>query len=71
MSNPFENETGIFIVLCNGEGQYSLWPTIAPVPIGWTTEFGPNTRTACLDFVETTWKDMRPVSLISAMNARD
>jgi len=26
MANPFEAETGQFLVLVNTEGQYSLWP---------------------------------------------
>jgi uncharacterized protein YbdZ (MbtH family) len=34
--NPFDDEHGTFYSLINGEGQYSLWPTFADVPAGWT-----------------------------------
>ena len=67
MSNPFEDKDGIFLVLKNAEAQHSLWPQFAAVPAGWTSVFGPESRQACLDFVEQNWTDMRPASLIAAM----
>ncbi len=36
MTNPFEDENGIFHVLINEEGQHSLWPSFVDVPDGWT-----------------------------------
>jgi len=35
MTNPFEDENGIYHVLINDEGQYSLWPSFIDVPDGW------------------------------------
>jgi len=67
MANPFEDEQASYLVLMNDEGQYSLWPTFADVPAGWTRAFGPEGRPECLDYVEKTWTDMRPRSLIEAM----
>ena len=67
MTNPFENESGQFCVLVNDEGQYSLWPSFIEIPAGWTSGFGPDTRQACIDYVEKHWTDMRPRSLIDAM----
>jgi MbtH protein len=67
MSNPFDNPDGTFLVLVNDEDQHSLWPEFADVPSGWTIAFGPDTRSACMDYVETHWTDMRPKSLIAAM----
>jgi MbtH protein len=67
MTNPFDNEDGRFYALVNDEDQYSLWPTFAEVPAGWRVAFGEDTRQACLDFVSRTWTDMRPKSLIEAM----
>ena len=67
MSNPFEDKDGIFLVLKNAEAQHSIWPHFAAVPTGWTQVFGPDSREACLDFVEQNWTDMRPASLIAAM----
>lgn len=64
--NPFENPEGRFAVLLNDEGQYSLWPTFIDVPAGWTVVFGEDSRAACLEYIERTWTDMRPKSLIDA-----
>lgn len=66
MSNPFDNQDGLFLVLVNNENQHSLWPEFALVPQGWDTVFGPEKRPACIDYIETNWTDMRPASLIRA-----
>ncbi|MDP9866792.1 MULTISPECIES: MbtH family protein [Streptosporangium] len=68
MSNPFENPDGVYLALINDEGQYSLWPSWAEIPVGWTVAFGEDTRQACLDHIEANWTDMRPKSLIRAMD---
>lgn len=67
MSNPFDDADGTFLVLVNDENQHSLWPQFAEVPAGWRTVHGPAARQECLDYVETNWTDMRPASLIRAM----
>ncbi|NDU74733.1 MbtH family NRPS accessory protein [Actinomadura sp. DSM 109109] len=67
MSNPFEDPEGTYLVLVNGEGQHSLWPSFAEVPAGWTVAKDEDTRQACLDYVNQNWTDMRPKSLIEAM----
>ena len=68
-TNPFENDEATYLVLVNGEGQYSLWPTFAEVPPGWTVEKTADTRQSCLDYVNEHWTDMRPKSLIEAMGS--
>jgi MbtH protein len=60
--NPFDDTDGTFVVLVNDEEQYSLWPEAIPVPAGWRAAYGPETRQSCLDFVERTWTDLRPLS---------
>jgi len=70
-TNPFENEDGQYLVLVNDEGQHSLWPSFVPVPEGWHTAFGAESRQACLDYIEREWTDMRPKSLVAAMAADD
>jgi MbtH protein len=67
VTNPFENPDYSYLVLVNHEGQHSLWPEFAEVPAGWTIHHGPDTRDACLAYVEENWTDMRPKSLIAAM----
>ncbi|MDH6622215.1 MbtH protein [Streptomyces sp. LBL] len=69
MTNPFEDQDANYLVLKNEEGQFSLWPTFVDMPDGWELVFGEAARQACLDFIEKTWTDMRPKSLIDAMNA--
>jgi len=67
MSNPFEREDIRYFVLVNDEGQHSLWPEIVDVPSGWRKVFGAETRDACLSYVEQSWPDIRPTSLIEQM----
>jgi MbtH protein len=67
VTNPFDDDSGRFHALINDEGQYSLWPTFAEVPTGWRVVFGEDSRQACLDFIEANWTDMRPRSLVRAM----
>lgn len=71
MSNPFDNLDGSFVVLVNGEGQHSLWPTSIAVPDGWRTAHGPDGRAACIDYINRNWTDLRPASLIAIMDTND
>jgi uncharacterized protein YbdZ (MbtH family) len=65
--NPFDDPDGTFRVLVNDEDQHSLWPDFGPVPAGWRSVFGPDSRAACLAYVEQHWTDLRPRSLREAM----
>ncbi len=71
MTNPFEDENGTYHVLINEEGQYSLWPSFVDVPNGWTIKLKSDTRSACLEYINKNWTDMRPNSLIVAMEGPD
>ncbi|MEG8184640.1 MbtH family protein [Nocardia terpenica] len=68
-TNPFDDTTGRFYVLVNDEEQYSLWPSFAEVPPGWSTIFGEDSYAACIEYIEDNWTDMRPRSLREAMSA--
>ncbi|MEV0615122.1 MbtH family protein [Nonomuraea sp. NPDC050404] len=67
MTNPFEDPDGRYLVLVNDENQHSLWPVFADVPDGWTVAHEEDSREACLEYIEKNWTDMRPLSLIKAM----
>jgi len=70
--NPFDDESGRFLVLVNAEEQHSLWPVFAPVPDGWSVAFGAPDgadRADCLGFVEANWTDQRPRSLRETQDA--
>jgi len=66
MENPFDNPEGIFSVLVNDEGQYSLWPVFAETPAGWRAELSERSRAECLTYINEHWTDMRPRSLREA-----
>ncbi|MFB8246262.1 MbtH family protein [Streptomyces sp. NPDC001046] len=68
-TNPFDDENGRFNVVVNDEEQHSLWPAFAEVPAGWRVVFGEAARSACLEYVEQNWTDLRPRSLREAMAA--
>jgi len=67
--NPFDDPDGTFLVLRNEERQHSLWPSFAEVPAGWTVVHPEDSRQACLDYVEEHWTDIRPQSLVDAMDS--
>jgi MbtH protein len=69
MTNSFDDENAAFLVLANDEGQYSLWPSFLEVPSGWNVAHPSASRTACLDYIDRNWTDMRPKSLVDAMAA--
>ena len=66
-TNPFDDETGTFLVLVNDEEQHSLWLAFADIPSGWWQVFGEAGRAECLAFVEEHWTDIRPKSLREAL----
>ncbi|MGW2317440.1 MbtH family protein [Streptomyces sp. NPDC001680] len=67
MSALFDDADGEFLVLVNEEEQHSLWPAGLDVPAGWETVHGPDTRQSCLEYIDGHWTDMRPASLIAAV----
>jgi MbtH protein len=58
---------GRYIVVVNQEEQYSIWPETMAVPGGWRACGQSGTQTECLRFIESTWKDLRPLSLRRVM----
>lgn len=70
MSNPFERDDLMYLVLVNNEGQYSIWPSYVKVPAGWSEVCPADTRKASLDYIEKHWTDMRPNSLVEKSRER-
>jgi MbtH protein len=50
-------------VVINDEEQYSIWPVGRDLPAGWRLEGFAGTEEECLSYIDTTWTDMRPLSL--------
>jgi MbtH protein len=61
VTNPFDDEAGLFLVLRNDAGQYSLWPDFCPVPAGWQVELDARGRQECLDHIAAHWRALDPV----------
>ncbi|GAA2531294.1 MbtH family protein [Pilimelia columellifera] len=68
-TNPFEDPDGTYLVLVNDEGQYSLWPSFVDVPAGWNVVLTETDRQSALDYINEHWTEMRPKSLVAAMEA--
>lgn len=57
-----------YLVVCNHEEQYSIWPTYkSEIPAGWRAVGKSGTKQECLDYINEVWTDMRPLSLRKAM----
>ncbi|MCT9935406.1 MbtH family NRPS accessory protein [Planotetraspora sp. A-T 1434] len=56
-----------FIVVINDEGQYSIWPAGRGLPRGWSDVGRRGDKESCLAYIDQTWTDMRPLSLVRAM----
>lgn len=62
------NQTRYKVVI-NHEEQYSIWPEQQDNPPGWSDAGKSGTKAECLEYIEMTWTDMRPLSLRKAMEA--
>jgi len=52
-----------YVVVRNGEDQYSIWPEHRPLPDGWSDAGFSGTEDACLSHVDTVWTELRPRSV--------
>lgn len=59
--NPFDDPQLDCFVLKNDRQQYSLWPAFHSLPAGWQQVFGPQPQAACLEWLNASWHDIRPV----------
>ena len=59
----FNDESTNFLVVINSEEQYSIWPDYKLLPGGWKKEGKSGNKQECLNYIDSTWTDMRPKSL--------
>ncbi|MFB4390694.1 MULTISPECIES: MbtH family protein [unclassified Pseudomonas] len=64
-----DNPDTLFLVVVNAEQQYSIWPGYKALPQGWQSVGQERSKQECLDYIESVWTDMRPLSLRQAMQA--
>ena len=58
-----EDDGITYKVVLNHEEQYSIWPAERENAPGWKSEGKVGSRQECLDYIQTVWTDMRPLSL--------
>jgi MbtH protein len=58
-----ETESGLYKAVVNDEEQYSIWPSNRSNPAGWRDASKAGTRQEVLNYIETVWTDMRPLSV--------
>lgn len=64
-----ETTDEIYTVVVNHEEQYSIWPEYKDIPAGWKSVGKTGPKQVCLDYINETWTDMRPLSLRQQMDA--
>lgn len=52
-----------YLVVVNDEEQYSIWDETLPVPGGWRAIGFAGSEAECVEHIERTWTDLRPLSL--------
>jgi MbtH protein len=70
MSSEHE-DSRVYTVVVNQEGQYSIWLAESAVPDGWSQVGKQGTKAECLAHIATVWTDMRPLSLRKWLAERD
>jgi MbtH protein len=60
-------DSTVYKVVVNEEGQYSLWFGDRENPPGWADAGKSGTKDDCLTYIEEVWTDMRPLSLRKKM----
>jgi MbtH protein len=66
---PSQDIAEVYTAVVNHEEQYSIWLQGRPLPLGWREAGKSGTKDECLQFIESVWTDMRPLSLRKAMEA--
>lgn len=56
-----EEDTRAYTVVINHDEQYSIWFQERDLPRGWVEVGVRGDKTACLDYIEEVWTDMRPL----------
>jgi MbtH protein len=65
--DPDEKEDAtVYKVVVNHEEQYSLWPADRENPLGWRDGGKSGTKAECLEYIQSVWTDMRPLSVRQA-----
>lgn len=61
----------LYVVVVNLEEQFSIWRSGSPPPSGWRSVTPDASKTHCIEYIESNWVDMRPLSVRRAFEAPD
>jgi MbtH protein len=67
MNTENTEETTIYKVVINHEGQYSIWQANRENALGWNDAGKTGLKAECLAYIKEVWTDMRPLSLQKKM----
>jgi uncharacterized protein YbdZ (MbtH family) len=63
MNSGYHDDETIYSVVVNHEEQYSIWPSHRDIPLGWRLVGKTGRKDECLEYIDSAWMDMRPLSL--------
>jgi MbtH protein len=64
-----KEDTTLYHVVVNREGQYSIWPEYKASPKGWQAVGKARSKQECLNYIKEVWTDTRSLSLRQRMAA--
>ena len=67
MDRENTEDTTIYKVVVNQEGQYSIWQANRENALGWQDTGKTGLKAECLAYIKEVWTDMRPLSLQNKM----
>lgn len=67
MDSEDKEDEALYKVVINHEEQYSIWPVDKENALGWNDVGKSGLKSECLAYIESVWKDMRPLSLRKKM----
>jgi MbtH protein len=70
MNRDEQEDTTLYQVVINHEGQYSIWPAERENAPGWRHAGFSGSKAECLAHIAKVWTDMRPLSLRRKMEER-
>ncbi|HHV7381159.1 MbtH family protein [Escherichia fergusonii] len=69
-SNPFDDPQGVFYILRNAQGQFSLWPQQCALPAGWDVVCQPQLQASCQQWLDAHWRTLTPANFIQQQEAQ-
>ncbi|HEU5089199.1 MAG TPA: MbtH family protein [Roseiflexaceae bacterium] len=57
MDEQYNQDNAIYIVVVNGEGQFSLWPAERELPAGWNEAGFSGSKPECLAYIKKKWTE--------------